>query len=181
VEGGGVLERRKVKLGALSILAVLFAACGDSSELTSESAEELIRAHERDVGVGRSLRDRGFPGIRLNGPMQNRGVREGLWTQYDRWTVDFSEKGKELFRGAAGTESASVNAVFVLGDFEQVEVAEILELADQRRKAEFTCTVAAPEAVEPYAGKNRFSCTGEAVFREYDDGWRIDSFRVSWE
>jgi hypothetical protein len=150
------------RLLAWVAVSLFLSACGESrtGELTRDLARELLVEHEKTDpdGFGRK--------IALWSGAYDAGVSQGFWTEDGVLT----EKGSQSF--AAVDRSALTLKEAIGPDVEVTGITDFQGTTSGMKQADITVSY---ESL-PIPAK-RFAAAkgqGEAVFRKYDDGWRVE-------
>jgi hypothetical protein len=143
-------------------VSLFLAACGENrtGELTRDLARELLVEHEKTDpdGFGRK--------VRLWNGAYDTGVSQGFWTQDGLLT----EKGSQAF--AAIDRSVLTLKEAIALDVEITGITDFQGTTSGMKQANFSIGYASlPMPAKRFAAAKG---EGEAVFRKYDDGWRLD-------
>jgi hypothetical protein len=143
----------------LAILISALVACGGNGELTRGLAAGKIEQHFVEKAEGTySLAPYGF----------DRGVLQGYWDPEGALT----DRGRTLF-----TRVNRANIVPVTAPVYRIEVTGITDAASPAGAKEVQFTLSNDRATGPVRRFIIAGGTGTAVFRRYDDGWRVESVR----
>jgi len=150
------------RLLAWVAVSLFLSACGESrtGELTRDLARELLVEHEKTDpdGFGRK--------IPLWSGAYDAGVSQGFWTEDGLLT----EKGSQTF--AAIDRSVLTLKQTAAPDVEITGITDFQGTASGMKQANFSIGYASlPMPAKRFAAAKG---EGEAVFRKYDDGWRLD-------
>jgi hypothetical protein len=150
----------------------LIASCG-SEKLTREKAAELIKKSEQ------ILKEKDY--IKLNREAPKKGIKLEIWKRHVN-KFKLTDKGKKYFSTVGDTFvfSGTYRAKLITPTEINVEVTGITDApTDVKGKlAKFAWNyLNLPSAVKRFAAKGG---TGAALFKEYDDGWRIEDIAYEY-